>query len=55
MADQILPYMALADGETAVTVSEITAHCRTNMWVIEQFLAGRFLVSDNLIRWRRTR
>jgi RNA 3'-terminal phosphate cyclase len=53
MADQILPCMALADGETAVTLSEITTQC-TNMWVIEQFLAGRFLVSDNLIRWRRT-
>lgn len=52
MADQILPYMALAGGESAVTVSEITAHCRTNMWVIERFLAGRFQVKDNLIRWR---
>ncbi len=52
MADQILPYMALADGESAVTVSEITAHCRTNMWVIERFMPGRFEVNGNLIRWR---
>jgi RNA 3'-phosphate cyclase len=52
MADQILPYLAIAGGQSAVSVSEITAHCRTNIWVIEQFLDGRFEVSGNVIRWR---
>jgi RNA 3'-phosphate cyclase len=51
MADQILPYMALAGGHGRVTVSEITDHCRTNMWVIEQFFSGAFKVSGNLIGW----
>jgi RNA 3'-phosphate cyclase len=54
MADQILPYMALAAGGSCVTVSELTAHCRTNMWVIEKFLDGKFAVEGNLIRWPQT-
>ncbi len=52
MADQILLYLALAaDGASAVSVAEITSHCRTNMWVIERFLDGRFAVRRNEIRW----
>jgi RNA 3'-phosphate cyclase len=42
MADQILPYLALAGGESRVSVAAITDHCRTNMWVIEQFLPVHF-------------
>ncbi len=51
MADQILPYMALAGENGRVTVSEVTEHCRTNMWVIEKFLIGYFEVTRNLIGW----
>ncbi len=51
MADQILPYMALAGGNGRVRVSEITGHCRTNMWVIEQFLGGSFEVLGDLVSW----
>lgn len=46
MADQILPYMALADGPSAACVSEVTDHCRTNIWVIRQFLPVRFEVDE---------
>ncbi|MBL7155997.1 MAG: RNA 3'-terminal phosphate cyclase [Candidatus Pacebacteria bacterium] len=37
-ADQILPFMALANKKSQITTSEITSHCQTNIWVIEQFL-----------------
>ncbi len=43
-ADQILPFMALANGESKVTVEKITNHCLTNMRVIEKFLPVRFEV-----------
>ena len=46
MADQILPYMALAEGHSRVSVAAITDHCRTNVWVIEQFLPVRFEVDE---------
>ena len=54
MADQILPYLALAGGESAVRVAAVTDHCRTNIWVIEKFLPARFEVdeSQGLIRCR---
>jgi len=52
LADQILPYIDLASGKSQVTVSEITNHCKTNIWVIEKFVDGKFEVKENLIIWR---
>jgi RNA 3'-phosphate cyclase len=49
MADQILPYIALAGG--SVSVAEITNHCKTNMRIIEKFLSVKFEINkkeDNL-------
>ncbi len=37
MADQILPFLAVARGESFLTVSRITEHFRTNLWVIGRF------------------
>jgi len=51
LADQILPYMALLNKKFSVTVSEITNHCKTNIWVIEKFLEGKFELKDNSIAW----
>jgi len=51
LADQILPYLALASRKSRVTVSEITNHCKTNIWVIEKFIEGKFEIKDNLISW----
>lgn len=51
LADQILPYMALAKDKSRVLVSEITLHTKTNIWVIEKFLDGKFEIKDNLITW----
>jgi RNA 3'-terminal phosphate cyclase (GTP) len=51
-ADQILPCLALSGREGRVTVSRITDHAKTNMWVIEQLVRGAFEVSGNTIHWR---
>ncbi len=51
LADQILPFMALSKGKSEVTVSGITNHCRTNIWVIEKFLKGRFKIEGNKVIW----
>jgi len=52
LADQIIPYMALAEGKSQVTVSEITNHCKTNIWAIEKFIDGKFEIKGNLIIWK---
>jgi RNA 3'-phosphate cyclase len=51
LADQILPYMALVQGKSQITASEITEHCKTNIWVIEKFISGKFEIKENLISW----
>lgn len=51
LADQILPFMALSGKKSQVMVSEITNHCKTNIWIIEKFLEGKFEIKDNLISW----
>lgn len=52
LADQILPYLALAPKKSQVTVSEITKHSQTNIWVIEKFIKGKFEIKENLITWQ---
>lgn len=46
LGDQILIYMALARGESSATVSELTPHIKTNIWVLEQFVDARFRVEE---------
>ncbi|MGB3093458.1 MAG: RNA 3'-terminal phosphate cyclase [Candidatus Zixiibacteriota bacterium] len=44
LADQLIPYLALADGKSILTVSKITKHLLTNIWVVEQFLKTKISV-----------
>lgn len=43
MGDQVIPYIGLA-GNSEVTTSEITMHCRTNIYVVERILGCKFIV-----------
>ncbi len=45
MADQLVPYMALA-GSSEAKVAKITSHCLTNIWVCEKFLPVKFDVDE---------
>ncbi|MDI6888853.1 MAG: RNA 3'-terminal phosphate cyclase [Methanocellales archaeon] len=47
LADQLIPYMALAEGKSSVTTRELTVHTKTNIWVVEQFLDVEFDVQEN--------
>jgi RNA 3'-terminal phosphate cyclase (ATP) len=38
LADQLIPYLALAEGKSTFTVSKVTRHLLTNIWVVKQFL-----------------
>jgi RNA 3'-terminal phosphate cyclase (ATP) len=42
MADQIIPFLALAEGKSVIKVEEITQHCITNIYVCEQLLKCKF-------------
>lgn len=43
-ADQLLLYMALANGKCSIRTSETSSHLKTNIGVIEKFLAAKFKV-----------
>jgi RNA 3'-phosphate cyclase len=42
MSDQLLPYMALSGEECVVTAPSLTMHAKTNMHILEKFLAVVF-------------
>ncbi len=44
LSDQLIPYLALADGQSSFTVSRISKHLLTNIWVVEQFLPTKIAV-----------
>jgi RNA 3'-terminal phosphate cyclase len=48
LADQVLIYLALAQGESVFTTEEITPHLLTNIQVIERFLGPTFQVEGAL-------
>jgi RNA 3'-phosphate cyclase len=52
LADQILPFLAAASSKKIeVKTSEVTSHAKTNMWVIEKFVKGRFGTQGKSVSW----
>lgn len=50
LADQIIPYLALARGESRFTVSRVTKHLLTNAWVVRQFLPAKIEIRGEVGR-----
>ena len=48
MTDQLVPYLALAEGESEITSAELTSHALTNIALVEQILGLRFEVEGEL-------
>ena len=44
LADQLIPYLALADGRSTFTVSNISKHLLTNIWAVRQFLSPQISI-----------
>lgn len=44
LADQLIPYLALAKGKSTFTTSKISSHLLTNIWVVQQFLPVEVMV-----------
>lgn len=41
LCDMLVPYLALASGESRIGVTEITSHLMTNLWVVQQILGAK--------------
>ena len=50
MSDMIIPYMAVADGHSEISVAQITMHTLTNIQVAEKILKVKFRVDGNMGR-----
>lgn len=46
LSDQLLIFMALCRGESAITSPKLTDHAKTNIWVIRRFQHVEFRVSE---------
>jgi RNA 3'-terminal phosphate cyclase (ATP) len=46
LADQLLAFLALADGASAFTCPTLTSHLRTVAWVVERFLPVRIELGE---------
>jgi RNA 3'-terminal phosphate cyclase (ATP) len=47
LADQLIPYLVLTDGQSSFTVSRISKHLLTNVWVVQQFLPTKITVEGD--------
>ncbi|MGC9031366.1 MAG: RNA 3'-terminal phosphate cyclase [Minisyncoccia bacterium] len=47
LADQIIPYLALAKGKSSFKTSKITNHLKTNAFLIEKFTKRKIIIDEN--------
>ena len=43
-ADNLVPFLAIAGGK--IKISEVTPHCKTNIWVCEKFLGTKLEIDE---------
>ena len=48
-SDQIIPFAALAEGESRFRVAAVTDHLLTNLWLAEKFLGVRATLNDHTL------
>jgi RNA 3'-terminal phosphate cyclase len=48
LTDQLIPYMALAEGTSEISSTELTSHALTNVILVEKILDVRFDVKGEL-------
>ena len=48
LTDQLIPYLALADGTSEIKSTELTSHALTNIALVEQILGAKFEVEGEL-------
>ena len=50
LADQIIPFTALAEGWSAYLIPKMTAHIQARLWLVEEILGAKTEVKNNLVR-----
>jgi RNA 3'-phosphate cyclase len=47
LADQLIPFMALASGKSEIIIPDLTEHVKTNIWLCGKFLGSKFHVKEH--------
>jgi RNA 3'-terminal phosphate cyclase (ATP) len=47
LADQLIPFMAVAKGNSSFTTTRMTEHLLTNLWVIQHFKNGKISMTGD--------
>lgn len=47
LADQLMPFMAMASGSSSLTCPELSSHAVTNMWIVEKMTGRKFTVKKD--------
>ena len=47
--DQVIPFAALAEGESRFRVAAVTDHLLTNLWLAEKFLRVRGTLNGHIL------
>jgi len=50
LADQLVPFCALADGTSEYLIPKITEHIKTRLWLVEKILGAKTSIKDNKVR-----
>ncbi|SEM05357.1 RNA 3'-terminal phosphate cyclase (ATP) [Syntrophus gentianae] len=52
VADQIIPFAALAEGWSSFSIPEVTDHIESRLWLVETFLGAKTELSNSTLRIR---
>jgi RNA 3'-phosphate cyclase len=47
LADQLIPFMALAKGRSEIIAPSLSEHVKTNIWLCEKFLGSKFQTKED--------
>ncbi|MBL7119371.1 MAG: RNA 3'-phosphate cyclase, partial [Dehalococcoidia bacterium] len=50
LADQLIPYCALADGVSQYVIAGTTDHVETNLWLVGEILGATTTLENNLLK-----
>ena len=54
LADQVIPFAALAKGTSEVRIPSVTEHVEARLWLVEKILGARFEIREKLITIKGT-
>jgi RNA 3'-terminal phosphate cyclase (ATP) len=52
LADQLIPYAALAEGESRYLIPRVTDHVESNLWLVEEILGASWEIRGNTLAIR---